>query len=1210
MAEKKIKDIFEHDINRTIAPVVKPELQGVDIEENELKEYVVTKELSKHFQTFFANYDRSIDADTEEIGAWISGFYGSGKSHFLKVLAYMLRNNEVGGKKAIDYIIDKPYIAEDPMVVADIRKAGQQHTKAILFDIPSKAQISIRSESSVIALTFNRVFNEMQGYSSETPALADLEASLDDDGTYNQFKAEVEKASGMNYKDFQRKFKTKRQYAKQALIAMGHDDEATADAWIKDATGNYDIAIDTFVDKVKHYIDKTGNRVVFLVDEVGQFIAKDASILLDLQTLEHELGAKCRGKAWLIVTAQEDLKHMVDEMQLADDQVSKIKGRFLTKLSLSSVDADEVIKERILKKHDDDEQALEVLYETNETDILTRDEFSNTKELKQIKSPKDFADCYPFLPYQFNLLSDVYQQLISNAVAARNNSEGERSLLEAFQHAAKNIENKEEGAIVPFYAFYDVLGKYLDHTHAGVIERARDNERLNPTHDEDCDAVNVLETLFLLKYVKGVPMTVGNIQTFMYTDIHQDKQELHERILVALEKLDKEMLITSYKDTYEFLTDEEQDINKGIEQMPITMADVTECIRDQIFDTIFTDTSYRADSKGRYIYPFNRTVDNSPKKGNQNNEIGLRFLTPSYSGGVDDATMMLESAQRQEVVFVLPQEEPYFNNLRRVLKINAYLQNNPDPKQGKSTLIREAKKQEANDRKGQAVDELEQAIADATIYINGNRNTSITSQDPDARINDALKLLVDAVYYKRSYMTATKNDADIRALFDSYEDAYLNISGVEEENANALTEMKDYINEMTGNHTTISMKQLIDEFHKSPCGFNDTDVRWLVAKLFHDGKISASVNKDSITVYNRDPKELYDYFTNRKYNDLLVFVAIKEVADEKIKDCKDIMKKLFSRTETTNDPAKLMSAFNESAGAALDTYRDKLEEHNRENGLPGEKVLRDAIETVQKVVSYTELNDFFDKLYENYSKLREIAEDVVPVINFYNSTTQRNIFKESGLDIIALYDKSKFYFTGENDVAQIISDIRSIVEDPKPYKRIKDLPNLGKSFMTIYDNVLSEHKKPVLDKISQLKENAISHLDIDELKEEYALKIDSAVQGMVNQINDSKEIPFIDSFTAQAQAYFTTTLTNIDNDRIAIHNIQTQSATRNNGTLPDEPSVEPVQPTKTITHVAASNVAGTSWSIENEQELDEHLKTLREKIMTQLADDKVTIIDF
>ena len=115
----KIQSMFQKDIDRDINGVIKVSQNDQQSLKQELSEYIITKELRRHFATFFDNYVKAIDNPTDKIGVWISGFFGSGKSHFLKMLSYLLSNKEVDGKHAFDYFADK---FDDPMMYATVQK--------------------------------------------------------------------------------------------------------------------------------------------------------------------------------------------------------------------------------------------------------------------------------------------------------------------------------------------------------------------------------------------------------------------------------------------------------------------------------------------------------------------------------------------------------------------------------------------------------------------------------------------------------------------------------------------------------------------------------------------------------------------------------------------------------------------------------------------------------------------------------------------------------------------------------------------------------------------------------------------------------------------------------------------------------------------------------------------------------------------------------
>ena len=191
----QIREMFAKPIDRDLQGVI---IVGQDETANvkqELEEYVVTRELQKHFADFFAAYKTGITGNTSKTGVWISGFFGSGKSHFLKILSYLLENKEIAGKKAIDYFVDNNKIA-DPMVLADMQLAANTPTDVVLFNIDSKSDSNSKQNKDAIVNVFLKVFNEMQGYCGAMPFLADLERRLNEEGKYEEFKQKFEENYG------------------------------------------------------------------------------------------------------------------------------------------------------------------------------------------------------------------------------------------------------------------------------------------------------------------------------------------------------------------------------------------------------------------------------------------------------------------------------------------------------------------------------------------------------------------------------------------------------------------------------------------------------------------------------------------------------------------------------------------------------------------------------------------------------------------------------------------------------------------------------------------------------------------------------------------------------------------------------------------------------------------------------------------------------
>ena len=351
----KIKNIFKKDIDRDIRGVIKIGQDSEKIKKQELEEYVITDELKNDFTRFFDAYDKSIDVPTDKMGAWISGFFGSGKSHFLKILSYLLENDIVDGRKAVDYFLEDGKFDDNHLSNA-IEKATSVSTDVALFNIDSKADSNSANDSSAILNVFLKVFNEQLGY-SPIAEVADMERWLDSIGKYDAFKKAFQDFDPENHSSWE---ETRSRYAimlntriKPALINSGALDEIDAQNYINEfLSKKFSIDAIGFAKLVKDYLDKKGgnHHFVFLADEVGQFIGEDDNKMLNLQTIVEQLGIQCHGRAWVVVTSQQQMDEVTGNFHKHERDFSKIQGRFNTLISMSSANADEVIRKRLLDK--------------------------------------------------------------------------------------------------------------------------------------------------------------------------------------------------------------------------------------------------------------------------------------------------------------------------------------------------------------------------------------------------------------------------------------------------------------------------------------------------------------------------------------------------------------------------------------------------------------------------------------------------------------------------------------------------------------------------------------------------------------------------------------------------------------------------------------------------------------------------------------------
>lgn len=1222
-----MKEMFEKEIDRDIQGVI---IVGQSEAENvaqELDEYVVTKELQKHFADFFSAYKKGIVGTTPKMGVWISGFFGSGKSHFLKILSYLLANKSVGDKKAIDYFADdsltegKPKIV-DRIVLADMKLAADTDTDVVLFNIDSKSDSNSKQNKDAIVNVFLKVFNEMQGFCGAMPFLADLERKLTEEGQYNEFKQKFEEVYGEAWEDSRQDFDFIQDDVVEVLTGMDFMSEAAARNWCEKAAEPYQISIEDFAKRVKAYIDRKGNNhhVVFLVDEIGQYIGEDSKLMLNLQTVTEELGKECMGKAWVIVTSQQDIDSVT---KVKGNDFSKIQGRFDTRLSLSSANVDEVIKKRILEKKETPAQTLRLLYGQKATIIKNLITFNDGVEKKLYADENDFACVYPFVPYQFNLLASVLTSIRTHGASGKHLSEGERSMLAMFKESAMEYKECEVGTIIPFHAFYDALENFLDHSHRGVIIRAYENDMINPEHKEKVFTVDVLKVLFMIKYVdKVVVANIDNITSLMAKGIDDDRIALKGKVEDALKVLMRQNLVQKNGDIYVFLTDEEQEINREIESQSVEMAEIINKVSEMIYEDIFTDKKYKYPAfNGRYSFNFNQIVDDRPYKPTQNFDVGVRILTPASDYGTDETTLRMVSGQGREVLVVLPDDRAFMDEIQRYLKIEKYLRLNTSSALSKYESIKEAKRLEMRERNANAKLFLTESLKDAVIYVNGDR-AQINVKEVSARINEALGRLVKTVYHKLNYIDAAMGEDEIRKLLKTSNQLTLNLEGGTEPNIHALDDVLQYVAGNSRMHVKTSMKSIKDRFMKAPYGFVEDDVQWLVAKLFKRGELSFFVNGASVTMMNKDVEEIINYITKKAFVEKLMMEERVRVQDKDKKVVRDVLKELFHTSSPSDDEDAVMNYFISFANKLITELRVMKKDYDRAK-YPGLKVIEEGIRIMSDIVHIQFPVEFFQTVSKKQDDLLDFAEDYEPIKAFF-AGEQKGIFDKSLL-YLEKYDDSKTYIV-DTELENVVDAVRAIVKKDKPFADIPKLLELLKQFTDVYSKVLDDQLAPVLDAISESQKRVFEVLNTKEYKESKINAYNDMFLEIQNGAESCTNVSTLRGYADRAEVLKIRLLNEMDkmDQEIAIKKAEEvrkklEAEAKENGQYDTdmiERQVSKVaeengyhsQHIKNVTFKKISK--SSSWRIESVEDLDKHLNELRNNLLLELDDNTIVNVEF
>ena len=1204
-----IKDMFSKPIDRDIKGVIKV---GQDDDANikqELEEYVVTRELQKHFSDFFASYKRGINGNTDKMGVWISGFFGSGKSHFLKILSYLLANKEVSGKNAIDYFIDDNKIS-DPMVLADMKLAATVPTDVVLFNIDSKSEVNGKQSKVAIVSVLQNVFNEMQGFSGSNPFLADLERKLTDEGKYDLFKEKFEDSFGSSWEESRSDFDFIQDDVVEVLDEIDFMSEEAGRNWCEKATGEYTYKVEDFARLVKKYLDKkeSNHHIVFLIDEIGQYIGDDSKLMLNLQTVTEDLGTACGGKAWIIVTSQQDIDSIT---KTKGNDFSKIQGRFDTRLSLSSANVDEVIKKRILEKNEAGKQTLTLVYDDKATVIKNLILFNDGVEKKLYSDREDFADIYPFIPYQFNLLGSVLTSIRTHGASGKHLAEGERSMLALFKESAVKVMNDEPGTIVPFNMFYDALEQFLDHSHKGVISRALDNDYLNPNHEKECFDVNVLKTLFMIKYVKEIKANIENITSLMVSNVNDDRMALAQKVEDSLKRLIRQTLVQKNGELYVFLTDEEQEINRAIESQNVDSGEVIAKVSEMIFDGLYDEKKYRYPAfNGRYAFAFNQIVDDKPYKANQSNDITLKILTPNSDERADERTMRIISGQSSCVLVVLPEDRTFLDEIRSALQIEKFIRYDATNAVTKFESIKEAKKVEMRERNASAKLFLSESLKNAEIYVNGDK-IQTGAKEITSKINEALGKLVATVYHKLSYIDAAMSENDIRSMFKN-NTQQLTLEGTKTaKNELALHDVNEYIALNTQRHTKTSMKSILDRFMKAPYGFVEADVQWLVAKLFKDGEIAMYVNNEPVTLLSKTPEEVIRYLTRKEFNEKLMTEKRIKANEKQKKSVREVMKELFNVSSSSDDDDAIMKSF---LGYATNLKNDleKLEVYySTEPAYPGRQYILSGKRLMSEVLQMKYANEFFAGVDSKKDDFLDFAEDYEPVKKFF-AGEQKGIF-DKALKLMKIYDDSKTFIV-DSEIETVVGDVKAILKKSAPYSEIFKLPDLLDSFINLYGRLLSEMAKPIDAAIDEARKRVFDELDGKKCHDKLVKRFIDLFEEIRDKASHCNNVATLQNIKVEADALKVRCLNEISNEEakiIAAEQAEQEREGRNNNGGQDDTPVKPqpkVKKKKTVS-IKSINDAAT-WQLESEADVKKYLAELEKKLMNALEEDTIVNVEF
>jgi len=1159
-----IEKLFKKDIHRNIEGVVKADNLRNDAVFQELGEYVITNDLNKKLDDFFEEYSTTIGKNTQNIGVWISGHFGSGKSHLLKILSYILTNkaehSDLIGKLFLEKID-----ADDFELKANIEKALSSPSETILFNIDQKSDIGSKNQDDAILGVFMKVFNEMRGYYPKFGYIAKFESDLDKRGKFDSFKTKFKEFSGETWESGRETIFLESDNLALALSSVDDISEDSAKDLIDRYEDKYSLSIQEFANDVKDYIatKEDGFRLVFFVDEVGQYIGDNTKLMLNLQTIVETLATVCGGQAWVIVTSQSAVDLLVNANSQMQNDFSKIMGRFKVKLNLTSQNANEVIQKRLLEKTEDGKNDLGVIHTKVKNSLSSIIHFTDrSRQYQNYKDGEHFALVYPFVPYQMDLFQSCITGLSEHSVfQGKHQSTGERSMLDVVQNIAKRISSQTIGTIATFDMFFDGLSSIIRGDVQTQIQKATDI--LEPFE------AKVLKTLFMIKYVKEFTPNIDNITTLLVgTIIDIDISDLKKQVGSALNTLINQTYIQKVGEQYEFLTDVEKDIEKEIKSTDVESSEVVGELVNWIYDDIIKINKIRYTSN-KQNYPFARKLDDAIVKGKEE-ELILNIMTPLNSQDYNEGRLIHKSLADSGLILALPSSYEFQQDLELYVKTKKYI----PQKQGGSVSDNEKnllfnKANDNNKRREKLQNDLKDFISEAKIYHNG-KILDIATKDVKTKIENAFETLITSTYTYIGHLSKVYEERDISVMLNQSDDL---LTGSDDALAPAEQEIFTYIQRQKVKHKAITISDLLNYFKIRPYGWYQNAILTQIASMYMKQKIDLKQNSTAL-----NKKEILSTLTNNRQFNTIVAPRV-EVDARKIKQTRDILSELYPNASFTYKSTR--EIYDEAKNETTKLIRDCRNFMNL--NYPFNHVFQDIIDVLTPLEKLTQ-ETLFDEVPSMEDNLLNTKDDFIePIMEFMNGD-KRRIYD----NVIEFVKDNKDNLRYIDDPQKSLIEALSTVDKPYSGSYIKKANQALKAIRDLLQPLIEQTRAEATTKIEAVIKELQDNENFEKIPSEDRYKVIRPRQSLIESINHTSSID-----TIKQRSNSEALADELNHGLEKIFEL-----------IPQEKVVTPKQDTIHIAKLTPK----TKMTLKNSDDVNEYINKLKENLLNEINNDKQIIL--
>jgi hypothetical protein len=1062
---KTIKDILKLDLNEDIKNVIDLEDKSQDEIQSEIESYIITEGLGKHLSKFVSQYTSNI----KETGVWLSGFYGSGKSYFGKMLGYLIDDPIINGTSARDRFMPRlAGVSNQSLIENDIRKLDAIKSKVIFLDIAK--------QNTDNGLAFALFSNFLKSLGFRDDLYGYMEYELFIDGKYEFLK---EKAKELFDKDWSEIKKSNREIAKAMRRIYATMD--FSDAEYEDTQKTYSYAIQNFdavkfKDELLKYLEKfPDENIVFVFDEASEAISQKKFNLLDLEGIAESLSS-ISNKVWTIAIAQEKLDDVINNANVSRSNLTKVTDRFKTKIHLESTEVDVIIRNRLLLKTDEAYADLVSYYKKNDGLITDATNLKSSFPTKT-GTAEQFATYYPFHKYQFDLLQKFLfssNALVATQIAARG------MIITTFDVLKKELRNRE---LHSFTTAHDLCTEAQTAPPADLVNKYSNAKSILNNSKLNVNGELLLKTLHFISESELASPSLENITKAYIEDVasyYEVKPEIEESLNLLV---DAKILLVS-NGNFKITSDQE---GKLLEEMNDFTVDLFIKKRELVGYlkrlSMFRQVAGINDDSVSYNFNILTDLDDeiipSTNKNLRITAYSLFNINEERQDFIEG--LKLDTQYKKDLITLVP-DNVHFNkidNLMEEVKRYGYMEekyaNDDDPKKrqiiGDFKLIKEEKDKDL-------INLIEEAYANGSIIYLFDENL-LNKDNFKGNINEAQRKLINNIYTKRlsrqlpestgAKLINESNGEKLHRFFSGDEFKFFDTNG------NFTGDHLKIIEEITAKIKTryTDGKSIEEELTIAPWGYQYGSISTALAVLFRAGRLVIKHNDT-------------EYFS---YTDKAVHEVFNQSTKFKTARYKSITKTLNASQKNGLIQSLLDLDFEKHTNQKLGWHVSDFKASEASTQLAEEFIIK--LNTLKNTIPD------FEKLFTKVSSQKNVLQ------NYTGKTTEAN-YIEKAEDFL-------------NTKEEYITAIKSITKAEKFIKR--NLPKIN-GFRSFVNSVGTELSKAgitneLVNKTTILfneayKKDVIAHFseiqsEAQTIKDEYYTLMDTNASLMATHYKALKE---------------------------------------------------------------------------------------------------------